>query len=86
VKEYVVWRVLDKTVDWFTLVGKRYKPMPRSSDRMYKSRVFPGLWLDAEALIAGNLANVFEAAQEGIASVDHQDCVDRLSEARRVQS
>ena len=47
VREYVVWRVLDRQVDWFVNRGGRFEPMPPPADGILRSAVFPGLWLDA---------------------------------------
>jgi Uma2 family endonuclease len=82
VKEYVVWRVLDDAIDWFVLEGARYKRLPCDAG-IYRSRVFPGLWLDVEALIDGNLLRVFEVVQEGIASEEHRQFVARLQSTLR---
>jgi Uma2 family endonuclease len=81
VREYVVWRVFDQTVDWFVLRGGRYDPLPLDADGVYRSRVLPGLWLDAAALVAGDMARVAQVAQQGIASPDHADFVKRLRDA-----
>ena len=45
VREYIVWRVWDAAIDWLVLRGGRYEPLPLS-DGIFKSEVFPGLWLD----------------------------------------
>jgi len=46
VREYIVWRVLDREVDWFVLHEGRYEPLPPAADGLLRSTVFPGLWLD----------------------------------------
>src|SRR5437660_6582278 len=46
VREYVVWRVLDQAVDWFVLREGRYELLLVDEAGLYKSEVFPGLWLD----------------------------------------
>src|SRR5436190_20640662 len=51
VKEYIVWRVWDQAIDWFTLHGGQYELLPLSADGLYQSEVFPGLWLDPAAVI-----------------------------------
>src|SRR5262249_47488776 len=51
VREYVVWRVLDREVDWFVLREGRYEHLAASPAGVYQSEVFPGLWLDAAALV-----------------------------------
>jgi Uma2 family endonuclease len=81
VQEYVVWRVWDREVDWFVLRGGRYLLMSLSPAGYYTSEVFPGLWLDPQSLLAGNLARVLAVLQEGLASADHAAFVRRLAQA-----
>jgi hypothetical protein len=81
VREYVVWRVFDKAIDWFVLRGSQYDRLA-TSDGIYRSEVFPGLWLDAAALLRGDLARVHQVLQQGLASQEHQDFVARLRRAR----
>ncbi len=83
VREYVVWRVLDRAIDWFILREGRYDRLPPGADGLYRSEVFPGLWLDPEALIRGDLAAVNRAVQLGLASPEHAAFVDRLRRAAR---
>ena len=45
VREYVVW-VLDNEVDWFVLREGRFEAMARDADGIFRSTVYPGLWLD----------------------------------------
>lgn len=81
VREYVVWRVLDRALDWFVLENDQYARLP-SEDGIYRSRVFPGLWLDASALLGGNLLRVFEVVQQGVATEEHRRFVEALQTAR----
>ena len=83
VKEYVVWRVLDGEVDWFVLRGERYEQLTVATDGVLRSEVFPGLWLDAGALVEGDLARVLAVAQQGVASQEHAAFVTRLNAAGR---
>ncbi|MBI3823398.1 MAG: Uma2 family endonuclease [Planctomycetes bacterium] len=83
VKEYVVWRVLERAIDWFVLEGEDYARLP-CEDGIYRSRVFPGLWLDTQALIDGRLADVLQVVQQGIATQEHRDFVEQLK--RRLQT
>jgi Uma2 family endonuclease len=82
VKEYIVWRVRDRAIDWFMLVAGAYERLGLDTDGIYRSRVFPGLWLDAQALLAGDLAKVLAVVQSGIASPEHAAFVARLAAAR----
>lgn len=77
VKEYIVWRVLDKAIDWFVLEGNQYSRLLCEAG-LYRSRVFPGLWLDMQALIDGNLLKVFEAVEQGVATDEHRQFVSSL--------
>lgn len=80
VREYVVWRVDDQAIDWFVLREGRYEPMRLGPDGVYRSEVFPGLWLDAAALLRGDLLRVFQVVQEGLAGGDYKAFVARLRE------
>jgi Uma2 family endonuclease len=72
VREYVVWRVAEEAIDWFVLHGGKYRSLtPAKDDGLLKSRIFPGLWLDAAALLAGKLPRVMEASRLGVASEAH---------------
>ena len=76
VREYVVWRVLDREIDWFILRGEQYERLRLSGT--LKSEVFPGLWLEPGAMMGGELAGVLDTLQQGFASHAHTAFVDRL--------
>ncbi|VXD11709.1 conserved hypothetical protein [Planktothrix serta PCC 8927] len=80
VQEYLVWRVLDSEFDWFRLNEGEYIKLEPDSNGIIYSQVFPGLWLDKAALLAGNLAKVLEVLQQGLASQTHQDFVQQLAQ------
>jgi hypothetical protein len=50
----------------------------RPADGIYRSEVFPGLWLDPQALIAGDFAQVAKVAQTGLESQEHRTFVEKL--------
>jgi Uma2 family endonuclease len=81
VKEYIVWRVLDRQIDWFVLRGGRYEPLPADDRGVLRSHVFPGLWLNAHALLRGDLNATFQTLDEGLATEEHADFVARLGSA-----
>jgi len=76
--EYIVWRVLDKEIDWFTLRSGQYERLPLDAEGLYRSEVFPGLWLDPAALLRGDLAAVLAVVQRGLASPEHAAFAARL--------
>lgn len=77
VREYVVWRVWDREIDWFVLRDGEYGRLALD-EGVYKSEVLPGLWLDPAALVGGDLARVAQVAQRGVASDEHQHFVAQL--------
>jgi Uma2 family endonuclease len=79
VQEYLVWRVLDEAIDWFSLTEGEYQPLPASADGIVRSRVFPGLWLAVPALLQGDLAAALAALQDGLRSPEHATFVANLS-------
>jgi Uma2 family endonuclease len=78
VREYVVWRVWDRAVDWFVLRGSRFEKLSPSSDGIYRSESFPGLWLDPAAVMRRDVARVLQVLQQGLASAEHAEFVQRL--------
>jgi Uma2 family endonuclease len=81
VREYIVWRTYDFDLDYFALRDGRYQPLPPDEAGIYRSEVFPGLWLDARALLAGDLAGVLRTLNRGLASPEHAPFVARLAAA-----
>ncbi|MSU79904.1 MAG: Uma2 family endonuclease [Gemmataceae bacterium] len=71
VREYFVWRVLDQQIDWFTLHDGEFVLLQPDADGVLKSRVFPGLWLDAAAMLRGDMPRVLDVVRLGLASPEH---------------
>jgi hypothetical protein len=80
VAEYIVWRVWDQAIDWFVLREGRYELLSLASG-LCRSEIFPGLWLDPVALLAGDLARVLRVVQEGLQSPQHAEFVSHLQGA-----
>jgi Uma2 family endonuclease len=78
VREYVVWRVLDRQVVWFALREGQFEPRAPDERGLHRSDVFAGLWLDPAALVRGDLATVLEVARQGLATAEHAAFVARL--------
>jgi Putative restriction endonuclease len=81
IREYVVWRVLDEAVDWFIRRGDQFVPLAPGADGLLRSETFPGLWLDAHALVHLQLAAVLAVLQQGLASPEHAAFVAHLQQA-----
>jgi len=80
VREYVVWRVENGELDYFVWREGRYERLSPDDAGIYRSEVFPGLWLDAPALLRGDMARVLQVLQEGLATPEHQQFVERLGQ------
>jgi Uma2 family endonuclease len=79
VREYVVWRVLDREIDWFVLRGGEYARLPRTDAGIYCSEVFPGLWLDPSALVGGDTQTALAVLARGLATPEHAAFLGRLN-------
>jgi Uma2 family endonuclease len=82
VLEYIVWRVLDRQVDWYVNRQGRFELMMPAADGILRSEAFPGLWLDPAALVRGDGVAVRAALQSGLNSPEHADFVARLERDR----
>jgi hypothetical protein len=82
VLEYVVRALDPDEVVWFDqnqgVLDRRVIP----SDGIYRSAVFPGLWLDLPALVNGNRRRLRTALDLGCATPEHAAFVARLAEQR----
>jgi hypothetical protein len=81
VREYTVWRVRDREIDWFVLSAGEYARLARDEAGLYRSVVFPGLWLDPAAPVGGDPRSVLAALARGLASPEHAAFVARLNPA-----
>ncbi len=82
VREYVVWRTYDEAMDWFVLRNEQYEPLVPSASGRFESTVYPGLWLDADALLRDEMLTVLKILQEGIATPEHAVFAQRFAAAR----
>jgi Uma2 family endonuclease len=81
VREYLVWRVLDREIDWFAASGSDFVLLMPDGSGILRSEVFPGLWLDVVALLRGDLAAVLAVLQRGLASPEHAAFLQTLAQA-----
>ncbi|MFO0983346.1 MAG: Uma2 family endonuclease [Planctomycetota bacterium] len=86
VREYLVWRVEERAIDWFVWREGRFDRLRSGEDGISRSEVLPGLWLDAGALVSGNLERVARVARDGLGSAEHAAFVARLHEVKRSHS
>jgi Uma2 family endonuclease len=73
VREYIVWRVIDRRIDWFVLRDGYYQRLSPAEDGTLRSTIFPGLWLDPAALLSDNFDTLLEVLQRGLDSPEHTE-------------
>ena len=72
VREYIVWQMFDNKLDWFVLQDDEYVLLTPDAKGILHSRFFPGLWLDVDALLTGNMQTVLTVLQQGLNSSEHR--------------
>jgi Uma2 family endonuclease len=82
VREYLIWLVRENRLEWWRLVEGEYLPL-EPQNGIYRSEVFPGLWLDGEALLQADWKRVRETLAQGIASPEHAAFVEELRDRMR---
>ena len=78
VREYVIWQAFENQIEWFVLTEGEYRSFAPDADGIICSQVFPGLWLDVEALLNHQMPQVLEVLQQGISSSDHAEFIETL--------
>jgi Uma2 family endonuclease len=80
VLEYLVVALQEQAIHWFDFrAGNEIRPRKG----VYRSRVFPGLWINGPALLSGDGPALMRTLQEGIATPAHARFVQRLARAHR---
>jgi Uma2 family endonuclease len=82
VLEYVVVVLRQRTTRWFVLQDGTYQEVEAHASGLFQSRVFPGLWLDAPALLRHDGRQVMATLQHGLETPEHAAFVQQL-QARR---
>jgi Uma2 family endonuclease len=71
VREYLVVALRQRQVHWFSLRDGNYVNLEPSADGVLRSEMFPGLWLDAGALLARDSKRLLEVLRQGLDSAEH---------------
>ena len=71
VSEYLAWITGEKRLVWWELRQGEYHEIAPDADGLLKSRSFPGLWLDAGALLRRDMKAVLAALRRGLDSAEH---------------
>ena len=81
VLEYVVRSIEPDEIIWSVLRKGRFVDLEPGPDGIYRSEVFPGLWLDPQALLAGDMRRLRAVLDLGCATPEHAAFVARLAAA-----
>ncbi len=79
VREYVVVELEPDRIHWFIRRRKRFQHLRAGRDGIYRSEVFPGLWLDGKALFAEDLDRLMAVLNQGLAMPEHEAFVSKLA-------
>ncbi len=82
VQEYVVRAHNPDDVFWYVMRRRRLVKLPAGAEGLYRSEVFPGLWLDPQALLANDLAGTLAVLDKGLATPEHAAFVAKLAKVR----
>jgi Uma2 family endonuclease len=77
--EYVVFALDPDEVHWHVRQGDRLVRVEPDADGLYRSRSFPGLWLDPAAMFHDDGAALLAAVDRGLASPEHAAFVAELA-------
>jgi Uma2 family endonuclease len=83
VQEYLVISLDPDEVIWHVRRNDKLVRMLPDPDGLYRSKVFPGLWLDPDALLNEDLNQVIATLDRGLASPEHASFITRLAAKRK---
>jgi Uma2 family endonuclease len=72
VKEYLVWLIEDQEFRWYILQNSEYIVQSKDELGIIKSQTFPGLHLDVNALLQGNMSQVLAVLNQAMNSAEYQ--------------
>lgn len=79
VREYLVVCLRPKQIHWFNLVTGAM--LTSDDNEIFRSLVFPGLWIDANALLELKYERTMNVLNQGLKGHEHEAFVERLSQA-----
>ncbi len=79
VREYIAIALRQERDFWFVSRHGRFEELKPGDDGIFRSEVFPGLWLDPAALLRHDATRIREVLQQGLATPEHAAFVTRLA-------
>ncbi len=83
VQEYLAVILGNKEIHWLYLQDGVYQVLESDTDGIYRSLVFPGLWLDSNALFEGRMGQVLSTLQKGMATKEYIDFAAQLKARKK---
>jgi hypothetical protein len=82
VLEYLVVARGPDEVSWSIHRDGQFVPLPPGPDGVFRSEVFPGLWLDTQAVFAAEPGRLIATLDRGLATPEHASFVAHLASQR----
>jgi Uma2 family endonuclease len=79
VREYIVVALRPGRVYWFVRRQGRFEELAPGTDGILRSEVFPGLWLDPDALLQNDRKRLLNVLNQGLATPEHAAWVATLA-------
>ena len=73
----------EQEIRWHRLGKTGFKLVKPDGDFIWKSRGFPGLWLDGNAMLASDSAQLLATLREGLKSPEHGAFVKKLAKKKK---
>jgi len=83
VLEYVILLVGERTIRGFGTGTEEYSI---DRDGIYRSRMFPGLWIDVAAVVAGDTRRALRTLNKGLKSPEHAAFVKQLKASAKART
>jgi hypothetical protein len=83
VLEYVAILMYEQEIRWHRLTSKGYQLIAPTADTIWKSKIFPGLWLDGKAMLANDGTQVLATLERGLSSPAHAAFVKKLAKKKK---
>jgi len=79
--EYLVLCLREQRLRWFDL--RKDRELEPDGDGICRIAVFPGLWIDGQAVVAKDHARMLSVLEQGLATPDHDQFAGRLAAQRQ---
>jgi hypothetical protein len=79
VREYLVVALRQNQLFWFIRKKGKFRDMAAGSDGIFRSEVFPGLWLDGGAFLRRDRKRLLAVLRQGLAAPEHEAFARKLA-------